>query len=205
MQKSERDWVNELQSDDELTRDSASEELRRYLLRGLIGSFRQRHGVDEAFCEDIAQDATIKVIEKLEQFRGESRFTTWAMTIAIRLAVNEFRRKSFRNVSLESIGAADGAAPFEIPDSEPMPEKNAYRQQVLAMLRDLVEGLSSKQRMAVQALLNGMPVEVFAEKTDSNRNAVYKLVHDARVKLRQGFERAGFEWEDIFSALEGGR
>ena len=53
----------------------------------------------------------------------------------------------------------------------------------------------------MHSLLNGMPVEVFAEKTGSNRNAVYKLIHDARVKLRQGFEQAGYKAEDVSSVF----
>jgi RNA polymerase sigma-70 factor (ECF subfamily) len=73
---------------------------------------------------------------------------------------------------------------------------------MLAKLAELIEtNLTNKQRDAMHSLLNGMPVEVFAEKTGSNRNAVYKLVHDARAKLHQGFEQAGYKAEDINSVF----
>ena len=85
---------------------------------------------------------------------------------------------------------------------EPVLENEGERDLIMTKLQELIENnLSNKQRDAVHALLNGMPVEIFAEKTGSYRNAVYKVVHDARVKLRQGFEQAGFKAEDINSVF----
>ena len=90
----------------------------------------------------------------------------------------------------------DPAADEEISTDE------TEKRSILDKLKELIATtLTDKQRDAVLALLNGMPVEIFAEKTGSNRNAVYKLVHDARVKLRQGFEQAGYKAEDINSVF----
>ena len=203
MKNIKKDWVAELRNDDFEVRNVASGELRNILLRGLLGAFRPK-GIDETFCEDISQEATIKVIDRIEQFRGESRFTTWAMTIAIRLAVNEIRRKSFRQVSLEGLSGRDSLQ-FQVPGDSAQPVNQLGRKQVMLKLQELIEGLSEKQRIATQALLDGMPVDIIAEKTGSNRNAIYKLVHDARLKLKEGFDRSGYQWDDITAAIEGGR
>lgn len=203
MKNTDRNWVTELRSDDFEVRNLASGDLREILLRGLLGSFRPK-GIDETFCEDIAQEATIKVIDRMDQFRGESRFTTWAMTIAIRLAVNQIRRKSFRQVSLEGLSGQDSLQ-FQVPGDSAQPDSQLGRKQVMMKLQELIEGLSDRQRVATQALLDGMPVDIIAEKTGSNRNAIYKLVHDARSKLKEGFDRSGYQWDDITAAIEGGR
>ena len=77
---------------------------------------------------------------------------------------------------------------------EAAPDNDTERAQILAKLKELIATtLTPNQRHAVHALLNDVPVEVYAERTGSNRNAVYKLTHDARIKLRKGLEEAGFD------------
>ena len=69
---------------------------------------------------------------------------------------------------------------------------------MIQKLQELIESqLTDKQKLAVRGLLEGMPVEEVARRTGSNRNAIYKLVHDARSKLRAGFEQAGIVADDI--------
>lgn len=199
MEKTGRDWVGELTHSDPTIKDGAAGDLQLFLVRGLKSSMKKR-GVDDAFCEDIAQDATMKVLRTLDQFEGRSKLTTWAMTIAIRLAINEFRRKKFKDVSLEGL-SGDDAMRFEVPASDSGPDSNLRRTAVMEQLKQLISQLSEKQRMATEALLGGMPVDVIAEKVGSNRNAVYKLIHDARRSLKKGFEQAGYDWQDIHSAL----
>ena len=107
------DWVANLRATGEV-QSAALARLNRYLVGGLRRSF-QGKGVDEAFCEDIAQESVIKVLEKLDQFEGRSRFTTWAMSIAIRRAVSELRKKRYQNVSLNQL--SDGEyLQIDIPD-----------------------------------------------------------------------------------------
>ena len=199
MEQAKRDWVAQLTSTELSVRDSAAGDLQAFLVRGLKSAFLKK-GVDEAFCEDIAQDATIRVLQQIDQFEGRSQLTTWAMTIAIRLAINEFRRKKFRDVSLEGMSGEDSLR-IDISAPDHSPETGVARKALLKMLVRLIGELSDKQRLATEALLNGMPVEIIAEKTGSNRNAVYKLIHDARRSLKKGFEQAGYDWQDIHSAL----
>ncbi len=188
-------WVERLKSDGNI-RDEAIQELRDILLRGLTATCRNRYG-NKVSPEDVVQDALLKVLDKIDTFEGRSKFTTWAMTIAVRIAISEMRRKHFQDISMNDM--LSDSMRFE-PEAAPDPTfgQDEHKAGVMAKLRELIEiSLTDKQRDAVHSLLNGMPVEVFAEKTGSNRNAVYKLVHDARVKLKQGFEQAGYEAEDI--------
>ena len=108
---------------------------------------------------------------------------------------------NFQDVSMN--GLLDQSMYFEPAAlKDPSAENDQQRTALLVKLKELIDlSLSEKQRDAMHSLLNGMPVEIFAEKTGSNRNAVYKLVHDARVKLRTGFEQAGYKAEDINSVF----
>lgn len=189
------EWVKRLTSEESI-RDQAITELRSILLRGLVATCKNRYG-SKIHPEDVVQEALLKILEKVHTFEGRSKFTTWAMTIAVRIAISEMRRKHFQDVSMDKLLSDsmqfESTANLET-ELNGENEKNA----MLNMLRKLIEThLTNKQRDAMHALLNGMPVEVYAEKMGSNRNAIYKLVHDARVKLRQGFEQAGYKAEDV--------
>ena len=85
------DWVERLKvTGDE--QDQAIQELRNILVRGLTATCRNRYG-NRVQAEDIVQEALIKILDKIDTFEGRSKFTTWAMTIAVRLALSEMRRK----------------------------------------------------------------------------------------------------------------
>lgn len=188
-------WVQRLRSEGE-TRDQAIGELRNILVRGLTAACRDRYG-NKVQPEDATQDALIKILEKLDTFEGRSKFTTWAMTIAVRTAMSQMRRKHFQDVSMEAL--LSDSMQFE-PEAASNDNNELVQEKVtlLNKLRELIDTiLTERQRDAMHSLLNGMPVEVFAEATGSNRNAVYKLVHDARIKLRKGFEKAGYQAEDV--------
>lgn len=188
-------WVGRLR--DATQQPEALEELRSVLLRGLRRALASRAG-DDAFIEDIVQDALVRILERLDQFEGRSRFTTWAMSIAVRLATSELRRKWTQDISLDGI-SADNALQIEFADSSAAaPSAGIERTSLLAKLQELIdEKLTPRQRWAVQALLNGVPIEEIARRTDSNTNAVYKLIHDARARLKQGFEQAGYTADDL--------
>lgn len=190
------DWVANLRSDGDV-QAAAIAKLRKFLLGGLRRSF-QGKGVDEAFCEDIAQETVLKVLDKLDQFEGRSRFTTWAMSIAIRRAVSELRKKRYKNVSLNHVTEGEQLQ-IEVPDeSAEQPEEAEQRRNILATLKELISSkLSEKQRVALQAGLDGMSVDEIALHTSSNRNAVYKLIHDARQKLKRELEQSGYDGSTI--------
>jgi RNA polymerase sigma-70 factor (ECF subfamily) len=196
---SDRDWVDRLSSPGE-ARDAALEELRRALVRGLRRALGARGG--EALVEDVAQEALLRVLDSLGSFAGRSRFTTWAMTIAIRIGISELRHKRFQDVSLEQITGGENLQIDLTMLAGGSPERQEHRASILATLKQLVEqALTEKQRTVVQADLAGMPIEEIARRLGTNRNAVYKMFHDARQKLRHGLEAAGISAEDVQAAL----
>lgn len=189
-------WVQRLKGEPDV-RDAALAELRDILLRGLTQSMKVRYGGGYQ-AEDVVQDALVKILGSLDQFAGRSKFTTWAMTVATRIGIGEMRRKHYQDVSIEAFQADDSLKVEIAVDETSSPSDNVDRLAVIDKLQELInETLTDRQRFAIRASLEGLPVEVIAEKSGSNRNSVYKLVHDARTKLRVGLERAGIDAEEL--------
>ena len=195
----ELSWVDRL-DESHPDREAAIAQLRGILVRGLKAALASK-GADAEFCEDIAQDSLIKILNKLDTFEGRSKFTTWAMSIAIRTGISGFRKKHFKDVSLDAI-TEDGMR-FDPADlGQANPDSGIERVAILTKLQELIENeLTDKQRTVVRALLGGMPVEEIATRTESNRNAVYKLFHDARQRLKRGFLTANFSESDMMNAF----
>jgi len=192
---SEINWVDQLKSGPPES-DTALKKLRVILLRGLSHSLAMRGG-GEAFAEDVVQETLIKVMNSLDSFAGRSRFTSWAITIATRTGISALRRRHFQNVSLEDV-AGDGDMQFSAEAATADPSDRSSRHEVLQQLNQLVnEKLTTRQRKVMLAALAGMPMEEIARRMHSNRNAIYKLFHDARKKLRAGFESLGVQASDI--------
>jgi len=100
--RSNDEWIADL-SKPGPQRDVALTDLRALLVRGLGYALGDRPDVREANTEDFAQDALLKILDNLGAFRGESRFTTWAQKIAVRVALTELRRRRWSDVSLDKI------------------------------------------------------------------------------------------------------
>jgi RNA polymerase sigma-70 factor (ECF subfamily) len=187
--------------------DVALEDLRAILVRGLGYALSDRSNVRESDLEDFAQDALLKILKGLHTFRGESRFTTWAHKIAVRVAFTELRRRRWRDFSLDEMTESrEGDSDF-IPDrlADPSigPEQEAMQRAMLDTLRRLIrEELTDKQRQAMEAVLKGMPLEEVARRMDTNRNALYKLLHDARRRLQEAMLDEGLSAQDVMSAFE---
>ena len=166
----------------------------RNLRHGLSGNSR----VDDSFIEDIAQDAVIRILAKLDQFGGRSKFLTWATTVAIHLALSELRRSRWKDVSLSAIAGEDNSTAIDPAAADPGPDAQLEHDSVVDAMRNvIVSELTERQRTVILAELNGMSQEQVADQLGSNRNAVYKLTHDARKKLRAGLEARGYSAADI--------
>ena len=159
----------------------------------------------ERMAEDLAQDATLRIIDNLDHFRGESKFTTWANRIAIRLAISDLRRARYRDFSLDDL-TDDGEFSLSgnAGQTPPNPEVAVERAEVLARInRALEEALTERQYKALVAVaLRGVPMDIVAEQMDSNRNALYKLLHDARRKLRVHLESQGLTLEYMMELFQ---
>jgi RNA polymerase sigma-70 factor (ECF subfamily) len=102
-QRDNDEWVRALANDGPVG-EEAQRDLRNLLVRGLRRILAPR-GVGEDLCEDFAHEALLRIRERLAAFRGESQFTTWALSIAIRLAFDELRHKRWKDVSFEALTA----------------------------------------------------------------------------------------------------
>ena len=193
------DWTSDLASDDAQLRDDAVGDLRDMLLRGLSKSLSSYGRVDDAFLEDVVQEAAIKILAKLSGFQGRSKFRTWAVTIAVRTAVSKMRKRDWRNVSLESV-ASNAEFELAVDTSETVEQSNS-RLELLQQLKELIDReLTERQWTALTAELAGMPLPEIAERLGTNTNSLYKLLHDARKKLRRGLEAAGVTIDDVRKA-----
>ncbi len=199
--RSDDDWTSDLASEDVALRDDAVRDLRDMLFRGLSKSLSKDRRIDDAFLDDIVQESSMKILEKLRDFEGRSKFRTWAVTIAVRTAVSKMRKRDWQNVSLDSVTTdAEFDPQIAVDTSETIDQTNS-RSKLLSKLKELIDSeLTERQWTAITAELGGMPLPQIAEKLGSNPNSLYKLLHDARKKLRRGLEASGFTSEDVREA-----
>lgn len=189
--------------------EAALGELRQVILRGLRASLAGRVSADlDQLTEDFAQDALLRVLDNLDSFRGDAKFTTWAQKIAINVAFSELRRRRWKNVSLQDmITTPDGDeyTPKILTDPSASPEGDVTIQNVMDIVYGLIEtDLTDKQRDAIIAVLQGgIAMDEVAERMGTNRNALYKLIHDARKRLvRRLEETAGLSTDDVMSLFD---
>jgi RNA polymerase sigma-70 factor (ECF subfamily) len=203
IERTNEQWLAELR---EPNPDEALADLYDLLVRGLRAALGGYGGGVEANVGDFAQEALIKITGNLDSFRGESRFTTWAHKIAMNVAFTELKRRRWRDVSLQDLFARREAADRGPADTQLTPEQLTFQNMVLGELRRLVdEGLTDRQREAVVAvILEEMPVSEVARRMGTNQNALYKLLHDARRKLKRQMEAAGLSPEEVLAAFEEG-
>ncbi len=205
-ERTNEEWLADLRGPNQ---DQAIEDLRDILIRGLSYSLSTRtRGDIDVLVEDFAQDALIKILDNLDTFRGESKLTTWAQKIAIRVAYTELRRKRWQDVALEDLLPEDSGPDFTpaiLTDPDASPEQQTTQQMIVeTVMRVIEEGLTERQRNALQAVMGGgMPLEVVAEKMGTNRNALYKMIHDARKRLKRELLAEGLSIEEILSAFDG--
>ena len=144
----------------------------------------------DVLAQEAAADALVSVLRRLDDFRGESRFTTWAYKFALLEAAVKVRRRAWRDreVPVEP----ETWVQFEHPG--PAPDARAERAALMAAVRDgIMSELTPRQRdVLVSLTLNGVPIDVLAERLGSTRGAMYKTLHDARGKLRAHLEASGF-------------
>jgi len=119
----------------------------------------------------------------------------------VRTAASKMRKRDWQNVSLDSIAAAADFDPQSAVDTSETSDQTSIRLKLLSKLKELIDSeLTERQWTAITAELAGMPLPQIADKLDSNTNSIYKLLHDARKKLRGGLEASGFTVEEVREA-----
>jgi RNA polymerase sigma-70 factor (ECF subfamily) len=193
-----RAWIAALRSEGH-EREQATARLYDLLLRAARFEVNRRRaalphlrgGDFDDLAHQAASDALMAILGKLDDFRGDSRFTTWAYKFALLEAAVKLRRRSWqgRELPIEPeqwslIAETESPASFELEQRE-----------LLGGIQDAIKAdLSPHQREVLLAVaLNGVPIDVMAERLNTTRGALYKTIHDARKKLRASLEDAGFE------------
>jgi RNA polymerase sigma-70 factor, ECF subfamily len=191
-------WLRELQEDAPERADAVAA-LHALLLRAARFEVRRRSAVHphlrggdlDDLAMQAADDALVAVLSKLSSYRGESRFTTWAYKFGLFEAAVKVRGRAWQGRELPVIGDTWTA----LSTSAGAPAEEAERSELLSAIATAVDRvLSERQREVFIALaLNGVPIDVLAERWGSTRGALYKMLHDARRKLREELAAQGFD------------
>ncbi len=208
--RSNEEWLRDLRAEG-MAQEAALRDLRESIVRTLRASLGGRqHGklgdAEEAgqLAQDCAQEAVLIVLDKLGTFRGDSRFTTWVYQIGIRVLLGELRRRRWQEVSLDRTERDDSLPTQPIEDRvSANPEQAFHREQIWTVFREIIDKeLTHRQRAALVAhVFQGEPLDQLAERLATTRDAVYKLIHDARKKLKRCLEERGLAREEILGAF----
>jgi RNA polymerase sigma-70 factor (ECF subfamily) len=192
-----REWLRCLRAEHGATRDEAIARLHALLMRAARFEVARRRPMLphlrgeqlEDIAAEAADDALMSVLRRLDDFRGASRFTTWAYKFALLEAAVKLRKRAWqgREVPLEPEGWGLFSSTGLAPDAE------AEQSELLETLQiAIAEALTQHQRRVLVAVaVNGVPIDVLAERLNTNRGALYKTLHDARQKLRKHLEERG--------------
>jgi len=202
-------WLSDLRAEGEI-RSAALEDLRSIIQKGLPYALSRWLSPSqpqfESLVEEVTQETLLRVLDQLDTFEGRSQFTTWVHKIAVRIALTELRRKRWRDSSLDELTENEDIPPPQglLADSHAGPDVSAERADMLAHVRRVIEEeLTDRQRQALVLLgLQDMPMEDAARKLKTNRNALYKLLHDARLRLRTRLALEDISPHDVLSLFE---
>ena len=188
-----RAWLAALSSDGAVA-DKARRDLHLLLLRAARYEIRRRRGslpnlrggdLDD-LAHQSADDALVAILAKLDRYRGDSRFTTWAYKFALLEAAVKLRKLAWQNreIPIESERWA------VLADAGTSPAASAEQSELLrAVAQAMKSELSPQQRQVLIAVaLDGVPIDVLAERMQTTRGALYKSIHDARQKLRAALQ-----------------
>lgn len=189
-------WVQSLSAEPD-ERDEAVTELHALLIRVATAEAGRRagtHGVRGPELSDLAHqaagDAVVSILRRLADFRGESRFTTWACKFVILEVASKLTRHVWRRDRVQLDPGAWGQLPARLGSG---PADLAESQELVDAVREGVESALTphQRRIFVAIIVDAVPLDVLAAELGSNRNAIYKTMFDARRKLRAYLVAAG--------------
>ncbi len=189
-----REWLRDLRADGAIA-DQAVARLHALLLRAArFEVTRQRSAMPHVRADtdeialEAADDALVSVRARLDDFRGESRFTTWAYKFALLEAAVKLRRRAWQGRELPT-APADMNRFLDLGHGS---DAALEQRELLETVQEGIERLTPHQRDVLVALaLNGVPIDVLTERLATTRGALYKTLHDARVNLRRHVAAAG--------------
>jgi RNA polymerase sigma-70 factor (ECF subfamily) len=191
-----RRWLERLRPDSP-ERGEAVQALHALLLRAARFEIDRRRvtvahlrgGDHDDLAHQSADDALVAVLAKLHDFRGDSRFTTWAYKFALLEAAVKVRRRAWQGREIPL--APESWELFAGGGSTP--QQGAEASELLAAVRQAIaQDLTSHQRtVLVAVVLDGVPIDVLADRLGTTRGALYKTIHDARRRLRAALAAGG--------------
>lgn len=213
--RSNEEWLADLKANGP-AQEAAIADLRELLLRAAVYFFSRSSGDQQRLsreetlqrAEDCAQDALIAVMSHLQDFRGDSKFSTWAYKFAINLALMAARQERWKQVSLDQLSTPAEKAfsewVMQDPSGGAAPERSALQAELQAVIRTIIaQELTERQRQVlVWMVFQEVPMDEVVRHLGSNRNSVYKLLHDARRKLKSGLQARGFEVSETLALFQ---
>ncbi len=212
--RSNQDWVWALTEQPGEAQSEALQDLHDFLLRAVLVYLSQHRSELSSWsredirvlAEDLAQEALLEIRENLSRFKGESKFTTWAYRFVINRAASELRRRHYRNLSLDQLREEEPVI-FQallLEQGTIEPEQLAERRTYLNLLREIIENdLNERQRAAIVGVhMLGRSTDEMAAALDLTRNALYKLLHDARKRIKARLQAQHLTEGDILAAFE---
>ena len=207
--RSNDSWLADLRADSD-TQAAALQDLRATLMGGLPYALSGWLSPDDPgfapLAEEVTQEALLKILDNLHTFEGRSQFTTWAHKIAVNIALSKLRRRRWTDVSLEELTDDENrpAHPWLVVDSAAGPDQKAEQRDILERINRIIrEELTEKQRRALVArLVYGMPADLLAQEMHIERNALYKLIFDARENLKRRLVAEGLDPLEVLAAFE---
>ena len=201
--RTNKEWLDELTASGE-SQETAIADLRNLLLRAALYFFNRNPGDFEGMnreqilqcAEDCAQEALIAVLDHLSDFRGDSKFTTWAYKFAINMALMTARRQRWKGKSLDELPVSNRA----LFDGE-LPDQSLIQREIRGILEEVIKGeLTDRQRQVlILMVFHEVPMDEVVQRLGTNRNAIYKMLHDARRKLKNRLLARGFEVEELLA------
>ena len=208
MERNNEAWLRDLKAD--VARQAeAIEELLKHLRRGVLAYLYSRSDLNyladselRQMSNDFAQEALLKVQANLDKFQGKSKFTTWASKIAANHTISELRRAKWRDLSLDAMTEAGTSLQeiLTVPSNQTsIPDTENERQQVWDAINDVINNeLTERQRQVLVAVkIENYPIAEVARLLETNPNNVYKLLHDARLKLKHGLQASDLDYDYI--------
>jgi RNA polymerase sigma-70 factor (ECF subfamily) len=211
--RSNEAWLLALRQPGE-AQEEAFEELRDYLLRAVL-FYLHNHRSDlggftgeelRQLAEDMAQESLVAISNSLTQFRGEAKFTTWAYRFAVNRAATELRLHHYRNLSMDRLVQEESAVFYDLTQNlgDVNPDLEAERRDLIVELRRIIrEELTERQRLAILGVhFYQRSLDEVADQLGMSRNTLYKLLHDARKKIKNQLETRYFGEGDVLALFD---
>lgn len=216
--RTNEEWLHDLNASGSL-QESAIADLRDLLLRAALFFFSRNlsdfRGLSRneilQRAEDCAQDALIAILDHLSDFRGDSKFTTWTYKFAINIALMSARHERWKGVSLDALDSSTEGTFLEWMMEDKTyniaPEQSAMRADVQRIIQDVIEhDLTDRQRSVLSMMVfNEVPMDEVVRHFGTNRNAIYKMLHDARRKLKSSLQAHGIEIGETITMFSSSR